>query len=151
MKSKNIKYSNKIDKINIKGNYLYFLNKNIFNNENDNSSIIYFEYLKYKFLFMGDASSTTEEYLLDKYKLKDISFLKVGHHGSKTSSSSDFINTINPKISSISVGEHNYYGHPNNEVLDNLSKSKIYRTDIMGSVNFIFNKGKVIIKKKRVA
>ena len=97
---------------------------------------------------MGDASSTTEEYLLDKYNIKDISFLKVGHHGSKTSSSTNFINTINPKISSISVGEHNYYGHPNIEVLNNLSKSKIYRTDIMGSVNFKFNKNKVIINKK---
>ena len=97
---------------------------------------------------MGDASSTTEEYLLDKYNIKDISFLKVGHHGSKTSSLANFINTINPKISTISVGEHNYYGHPNIEVLNNLSKSKIYRTDIMGSVIFKFNKNKAIINKK---
>ncbi len=148
LKNKNIKYSNKIDKINIKENYLYFLNNKEFDNENDNSNIIYFEYQKYKFLFMGDASSTTEEYLLDKYNIKDISFLKVGHHGSKTSSLANFINTINPKISTISVGEHNYYGHPNIEVLNNLSKSKIYRTDIMGSVNFKFNKNKAIINKK---
>ena len=57
LNKKNIKYSNKIDKINIKGNYLYFLNNKEFDNKNDNSNIIYFKYLKYKFLFMGDASS----------------------------------------------------------------------------------------------
>ena len=146
LKNKNIKYENKIDKINIKGNYLYFLNNKEFDNENDNSNIIYFEYLKYKFLFMGDASSTTEEYLLDKYNLKDISFLKVGHHGSKTSSSREFINSINPKISLISVGKNNYYGHPNKEVLDNLNKSRIYRTDIDGSIMFKIKNNKLKIK-----
>ena len=148
LKKKNIKYTNKVDKIKIDNNYLYFLNNKDFYNENDNSSIIYFTYLKYKFLFMGDASSTTEQYLLDKYKLKNLSFLKVGHHGSKTSSSPSFINTINPKISSISVGAKNYYGHPSIEVLDTLSKSKIYRSDIMGSVIYKFNKNKVKITKK---
>ena len=146
LKNKNIKYSNEIDKINIKGNYLYFLNNKEFDNENDNSNIIYFEYLKYKFLFMGDASSTTEEYLLNNYNLKNISFLKVGHHGSKTSSSREFINSINPKISLISVGKNNYYGHPNKEVLDNLNKSRIYRTDIDGSIMFKIKNNKLKIK-----
>lgn len=146
LKSKKIKYSNKIDKLNIKGNYLYFLNNKEFDNENDNSNIIYFEYLKYKFLFMGDASSTTEEYLLDNYNLKNVSFLKVGHHGSKTSSSREFINSINPKISLISVGKNNYYGHPNKEVLDNLNKSRIYRTDIDGSIMFKIKNNKLKIK-----
>ena len=149
LKDKDIKYYNKIDKINIGKRYMYFLNRKEFSNENDNSVVIYFEYLDYKFLFMGDASSSTEDYLLDSYNLKDISFLKVGHHGSKTSSSSDFIEVINPKISVISVGEKNYYGHPNEGVLNNLAKSKIYRTDIMGSINFKFNKNNVkIIKMK---
>ena len=124
LKDKDIKYYNKIDKINIGKRYMYFLNRKEFSNENDNSIVIYFEYLDYKFLFMGDASSSAEDYLLDSYNLKDISFLKVGHHGSKTSSSSDFIEGINPKISVISVGENNYYGHPNKEVLNNLAKSK---------------------------
>ena len=62
--------------------------------------------------------------------------LKVGHHGSKTSSSKSFINEINPKNSIISVGKNNRYGHPNKEVLNNLSDSKIYRTDQDGSIMF---------------
>ena len=95
---------------------------------------------------MGDASSTTEEYLLNNYNLKNISFLKVGHHGSKTSSSREFINSINPKISLISVGKNNYYGHPNKEVLDNLNKSRIYRTDIDGSIMFKIKNNKLKIK-----
>ena len=95
---------------------------------------------------MGDASSTTEEYLLNNYNLKNVSFLKVGHHGSKTSSSREFINSINPKISLISVGKNNYYGHPNKEVLDALEESKIYRTDQNGSIMFKINNNKLKIE-----
>ena len=62
--------------------------------------------------------------------------MKVGHHGSKTSSSKEFINEINPKYSIISVGKNNRYGHPNKEVLENLENSKIYRTDLDGSIMF---------------
>ena len=62
--------------------------------------------------------------------------MKVGHHGSDTSSSEKFINVTNPKYSIISVGENNKYGHPNKEVLDTLSDSKIYRTDQDGSIMF---------------
>ncbi len=80
-------------------------------------------------MFMGDASTTTEKEILSKYNLPDIDVLKVGHHGSKTSSSKDFIGEMNPKYSIISVGKKNRYGHPNKEVLDNLEKSRIYRTD----------------------
>ena len=85
---------------------------------------------------MGDASTTTEKEILTRYNLSNIDVLKVGHHGSKTSSSKDFINEINPKYSIISVGKNNRYGHPNKEVLDNLDDSKIYRTDKQGSVMF---------------
>ena len=70
-------------------------------------------------MFMGDASITTENEIIDKYNLADIDVLKVGHHGSKTSSSKEFINEINPKYSIISVGKNNRYGHPNKEVLNN--------------------------------
>ena len=89
---------------------------------------------------MGDAGAEVEEDLLKEYNLKDIDILKVGHHGSKTSSSKKFINSINPKYSIISVGENNSYGHPNKEVLDNLANSIIYRTDLDGSVKFTFTK-----------
>ena len=91
-----------------------------------------------KFLLMGDASKKVEQDLIEKYNLFDIDLLKVGHHGSKTSSSIEFINEINPKYSLISVGKNNKFGHPNKEVLDNLSNSMIYRTDIVGSVKLVF-------------
>ena len=87
-------------------------------------------------MFMGDASTTAEKEILDKYNLLEIDVLKVGHHGSTTSSSIEFINEINPVYSIISVGKNNRYGHPNKEVLNNLEKSKIYRTDMDGSIMF---------------
>jgi len=138
---------NDIDKIKIGKRYIYFLNNKIHENENDNSIVLYFEYHDYKFLFMGDSSFVVEDYLLENYNLKEISFLKVGHHGSSTSTTNEFIGTINPKISLISVGNNNNYGHPSKVVLDNLKDSKIYRTDKQGSINFKIYKTKVKIKK----
>ena len=146
LKNKNINYTNNINKIPLLGSYMYLLNTKEFSNENDNSIVTYFEYQKYKFLFMGDSSSKTEEYLINNYNLANISFLKVGHHGSNTSSSSLFINKINPKVSLISVGRNNFYHHPNKEVLTNLSNSIIYRTDINKSIKIKIN-NKVKITK----
>ena len=133
---KKIKYYSCIKELNIGKNKLHFLQTKEYDNENDNSNVIYTEVDGYKFMFMGDASSTTEKEILNKYNLPDIDVLKVGHHGSKTSSSKEFINEINPKYSVISVGKNNKYGHPNKEVLDNLKDSKIYRTDRQGSIMF---------------
>ena len=98
---------------------LEFLNTKIYDNENDSSNVIYTELDGYKFMFMGDAEAKKEKGILDKYNLRDIDVLKVGHHGSKTSSSKNFISKINPKYSIISVGKNNRYGHPNKEVLNN--------------------------------
>ena len=92
---------------------------------------------------MGDASITTQKEILNKYNLPDIDVLKVRHHGSKTSSSKDFINKTNPKYSIISVGKNNRYGHPNKEVLDNLKDAKIYRTDRDGSIMFRIKNNKL--------
>ena len=146
LKNKNIKYTNNINKIPFLNSYIYLLNTKEFSNENDNSIVTYFEHQKYKFLFMGDSSSKTEEYLINNYNLTNISFLKVGHHGSNTSSSSLFINKINPKVSLISVGRNNFYHHPSKEVLTNLSNSVIYRTDIDKSIKIKIN-NKVKITK----
>lgn len=146
LKNKNIKYTNNINKIPFLNSYICLLNTKKFSNENDNSIVTYFEYQKYKFLFMGDSSSKTEEYLINNYNLTNISFLKVGHHGSNTSSSPLFINKINPKVSLISVGRNNLYHHPNKEVLTNLSNSVIYRTDIDKSIKIKINNKVKIIK-----
>ena len=143
---KKIKYYSCIKELNIDKNKLYFLQTKEFDNENDNSNVIYTELNGYKFLFMGDASINTEKEILDKYNLPDIDVLKVGHHGSKTSSSKAFIDEINPKYSIISVGKNNRYGHPNKEVLDNLNNSKVYRTDKDGSIMFKMKNNKLEIE-----
>ena len=125
---------------------LYFLQTKEYNNENDNSNVIYTELNGYKFMFMGDAGVEKEKDILDKYNISDIDVLKVGHHGSKTSSGKGFIDEINPNYSIISVGKNNRYGHPNKEVLNNLSDSKIYRTDQDGSIMFNIKKNKLRIE-----
>lgn len=140
LEKKKIEHYSCIKKLNIHNNKLYFLNTREYDNENDYSNVIYTELNHYKFLLMGDASIFTEKEILDKYNLPHIDVLKVGHHGSKTSSSKEFINTINPKYSIISVGKNNRYGHPNKEVLEILNNSKIYRTDMNGSIIFKIKK-----------
>ena len=146
LEKKKIKYYSCIKELNIDNSKLYFLQTKEYDNENDNSSVIYFNYYNYKSLFMGDASTEREKDILEKYNLKDVDFLKVGHHGSNTSSSEEFINSINPKYSLISVGKNNRYGHPNKEVLDTLNDSKIYRTDQDGSIMFKIKKDKLQIE-----
>lgn len=116
------------------------LNNNVFNNENDDSTILLFNIYDYKFLFMGDASIKTEEYLLNNYILPNVDILKVGHHGSYTSTSTDFINVIKPKYSVISVGENNMYKHPNKSVLDILDNTKLLRTDVDGTIEVKISK-----------
>ena len=143
---KKIKYYSCIKELNIDKDKLYFLQTKEYDNENDNSNVIITELDGYKFMFMGDASSTTEKEILDKYNLLNIDVLKVGHHGSKTSSSKVFINEINPKYSVISVGKKNRYGHPNKEVLETLNESKIYRTDEDGSIMFKIKNNKLKIE-----
>ena len=97
-------------------------------------------------MFMGDAGIEKEEDILDKYNLSNIDVLKVGHHGSRTSSSKEFIDEINPKYSIISVGKNNRYGHSNKEVLNNLKQSNVYRTDQDGSIMFKIKNDKLKIE-----
>ena len=146
LNKKKIKYCSCIRELNIDNNKLHFLQTKEYDNENDNSNVIYTELNGYKFMFMGDAGIEVEEDLIKKYNLQDIDVLKVGHHGSKTSSSIEFINEINPKYSIISVGKNNRYGHPNDSVLDNLQDSKVYRTDQYGSIMFKINNDRLKIE-----
>ena len=142
---KNINYYKNIQVLNTEYSKLHFLNDNLYDNENDNSNVIYMEFNSFKMLFMGDAGVDVEEDILKKYKLKNIDVLKVGHHGSKSSTSFDFVKQIMPRYSVISVGRNNRYNHPNQEVLDNLNNSTIYRTDINGTIELIIYKNKLDI------
>ena len=146
LKKKKIKYYQNVEKIPISNNIITILNTEEYDNENDNSNVIYIELNNYKFMFMGDAGVDKEKDILERYNISNIDVLKVGHHGSKTSSSKSFINKINPKYSIISVGKNNRYGHPNKEVLNNLDHSKIYRTDEDGSIIFKIKNNKLKIE-----
>lgn len=123
----------------VKPDNIKFLNDKDFNNENDNSIVTLLKVNNYNFLLMGDASIKTENYLMNKYNISNITFLKVGHHGSNTSSGQNFINYLKPKYSIISVGKKNKFGHPKKEVLDILKMTKIYRTDLNGSIQILLN------------
>ena len=144
--SKKIKYYICINELNLKEIKILFLNNNDYENENDNSNVLYTELNNHKFLFMGDAGIEVEEDLIEQYNLKDIDVLKIGHHDSKTSSSKKFIDEINNKYSIISVGKNNKYNHPNKEVLNNLKETKIYRTDEEGNIIFKIKNKKLKIK-----
>lgn len=119
---------------------LFFLNTEEKNNENDNSSVIYTKMGNYAFLFTGDAGVEREKDILEEYDLGPIDFFKVGHHGSSTSTSEEFIKIINPKVSLISVGENNKFNHPHKEILDRLQNSKILRTDKDGTITIHLKK-----------
>ena len=146
LNKRKIKYYSCINELNIDNNKLYFLQTKEYDNENDNSNVIYTKINGYKFMFMGDAGVDKEKDILENYNISNIDVLKVGHHGSKTSSSKKFIDEANPKYGVISVGKNNKYGHPNKEILNTLSNSKIYRTDEDGSIMFKIKNNKLKIK-----
>lgn len=86
---------------------------------------------------MGDATKNNESILLQNYKLPKIDILKVGHHGSRTSSSEEFVKNIQPKISLISSGKHNKYHLPNDDVISRLKEngSEVYDTQDNGELS----------------
>ncbi|MEG1146267.1 MAG: DNA internalization-related competence protein ComEC/Rec2 [Bacilli bacterium] len=127
-----IKFSQ--NKLNINGNIFYFLNT-INREENSDSLIVYTILNGYKLLFMGDSGKAEELKLIENYELKNIDILKIGHHGSNTSTDKEFIDKINPNIALISVGLKNMYGHPTKNVLKIINKCNIYKTSTMGSVS----------------
>ena len=113
---------------------LSFLNNLNNHDENDDSLIIYTKIENQNILLMGDASKETEKYLLNTYNLPKMDILKVGHHGSNTSTSKEFINKVSPKISLISAGKNNVYGHPHQITLQTLKNSKIFTTKNDGAI-----------------
>ena len=111
------------------------LNTFDFDDENDSSLVLKLDFMGKKFLFTGDASVKTEEKILEKYNV-DSDILKVGHHGSNTSTSEKFLKAVSPEEAVISCGAKNYYGHPHKEIIDRLNKYnvKIRRTDLEGTI-----------------
>ena len=114
---------------------------------NNNSLVCKMNYLNFSMIFTGDIEKIAEQEILKLYRdnleLLDATVLKVAHHGSKTSSSIDFLKAIKPKVAFIGVGKNNRFGHPNREVIDRLEGLGvgIYRTDENGEIHIIVNDG----------
>lgn len=122
---------------NVKIGHKVFKNLNVSENrDNDGSIVLLGEYAGYKILLMGDASKHIEEKIVGEIESVDI--IKVGHHGSNTSSDEKFLKNIKGKIAIISVGENNSYGHPSQETLTSLNNSNyyIFRTDEDNDIGF---------------
>lgn len=109
--------------------------------ENSKSLVLYFKIYDSTFLVMGDAPISVEENILSRGINVKADYLKVGHHGSKTSSSYDFVKKVAPKEAIISCGENNRYGHPHEETLETLDKLgvKVRRTDEEGTITYKFS------------
>ena len=111
---------------------------------NNYSAVIKLTYRDTSFIFMGDAESLSESHIT-----ADVSsdVLKVGHHGSRTSTSAVFLDKVNPTFAIISVGSGNTYGHPTDEVLSRLNDAGIYvfRTDLQGTIVFSSDGENIIV------
>lgn len=105
--------------------------------ENDQSILCHIQYDEFSYLFTGDASVDIEKQMMESYEPLDCDVLKVGHHGSKTSSSYEFIDWLAPKIGIISVGKNNKYHHPSPEVLDTFEDLgvNVLQTKDMGMIH----------------
>ncbi len=103
---------------------------------NEYSAVIRIDYFEKSFLFMADAEKRNEEDLLENNLIKECDILKIGHHGSRTSSCEKFLKTAAPDYAIISVGDKNDYGHPDDDILKRLNSinCQIYRTDICKTV-----------------
>ncbi|MBI2063465.1 MAG: MBL fold metallo-hydrolase [Candidatus Yanofskybacteria bacterium] len=110
-------------------------------NPHDGMVVLRLDYGDDGVLFMGDAEAKTEYKLLDGSASLSAQFLKIGHHGSKTSTMDNFLKAVNPVLAFIGVGAKNRYGHPHPTVLERLENYgiKYYRTDIDGAVELILD------------
>lgn len=113
----------------------------VLKNVHDATVVGEFLYSGKKILFMGDAEKSIEKYLVSKKFVGDVDVLKAGHHGSKTSTTKEFLSVVRPEYSIIEVGR-NSYGHPTQEVLSRLASigAQIFRTDTDGTIKFEINK-----------
>ncbi|HIS29284.1 MAG TPA: DNA internalization-related competence protein ComEC/Rec2 [Candidatus Avamphibacillus intestinigallinarum] len=107
---------------------------------NENSLVLHAKFAGKDFIFTGDIGVATEKQIMQSYPNLPIDVLKVGHHGSKTSTGEEFVKFYQPAFGMISVGRHNRYGHPAKQVIDVLEQENVHvlRTDKMGAIQFRF-------------
>ena len=105
---------------------------------NDDSVVLYGQFFGTSFLFTGDLEEKGEATLMRRFPQLKVDVLKAGHHGSKGSSSTEFLHQLQPKIALISAGKNNRYKHPHRETLDRFEniQTQIFRTDEQGAIRF---------------
>ena len=151
--NKNLKlnYLSKGDFIKIEDDIkLNVLSPSYIQDDNNLNSIVFkINYKNKSFLFTGDAEASNELNLINTYELSDVDFLKVGHHGSGSSTTPEFIEEVSPDIAVISCGYKNNYGHPHKSTLDTLEENNVltYRTDLLGDIVF-YSDGEIIYTNK---
>ncbi len=108
----------------------------VYSDSNNASMVLKMEYQEKTFLFTGDIGEESEKQIVETYVNLDCDVLKVAHHGSKYSSTDEFLQLISPETAVISCGLNNSYGHPADETLERLcnADAEIYRTDISGAI-----------------
>ncbi len=127
------------DNLPIMGSHLQVLYPNAVGDGGNNDSVVlYGNLLGKNFLFTGDLEEEGEQELIATYPNLPVDVLKAGHHGSKGSSSSEFLAHISPQIALISAGQNNRYKHPHQETLERfrVQNMTIYRTDEQGAIRF---------------
>ena len=121
-----------------------------YGNLNDYSAVVRLQYGKNVFLFTGDAEALSEGEILNSYSKGTLKadVLKVGHHGSNTASTADFINAVMPEYAVIEVGNGNTYNHPHAEAINNLNAvgAEILRTDINGNIKISSDKTSITVQ-----
>lgn len=119
---------------------------------NNYSAVVKITFGSKSFLFMGDAEKLAENEMLDtEYSKLDADVLKVGHHGSHSSSTIDFLNAVTPTYAVISCGWDNSYGHPHQETLSKLASLgvEVYRTDLDGTITFVCDGNNIEVTTKK--
>ena len=110
---------------------------------NNDSLVLRLDYNCASVLLEGDAEAPSEEAMLANHRVQPATLLKVGHHGSHTSTTPDFLAAVSPQDAVISDGQHNTFGHPSPLVIDRLAAAHIrtYRTDRLGAETFLLTSG----------
>lgn len=127
-------------------------NKASYDATNNYSVVVKLTYGNNTFMLTGDAESESESEILAKYPASELraDFLKVGHHGSSTSTSTAFLTAVSPSIASISCGEDNKYNHPHRETIEKLQGAniKVYRTDLLSTIVFVCDGNTISVVEK---
>lgn len=125
----------------------------VYDNLNDYSPIMKLTYGETKFMFTGDSEELVEKQVLDKYSSTELKsdVLKLGHHGSSTSSGEEFLDVVSPNYGIVSSGLDNKYGHPHKETLEKIKKKNIhtYRTDTQGQILLTSDGKNITIKTEK--